>query len=75
MEVFNAAQSGKRRDPLGREHMPLPIVKAPFYAIQIQSWNLTAYAGVADGQLRVIRKDGKPIPNLYAAGELLGMGS
>ena len=75
LEVFNAAQAGERRDPFGREHMPLPIAKAPFHAIQIQSWNLTAYAGVAvDGQLRVVRKDGKPIPNLYAAGELLGMG-
>ena len=75
VEVFNAAQSGKRRDPFGREHMPLPIARAPFYAIQIQSWNLTSYAGVAvDGQLRVIREDGKPIRNLYAAGELLGMG-
>ena len=75
IEIFNAAQAGKRRDPFGREHMPLPIAKGPFYAIQIQSWNLTAYAGVAvDGQLRVIRQDGKPIRNLYAAGELLGMG-
>jgi fumarate reductase flavoprotein subunit len=75
VEVFNAAQSGKRRDPFGREHMPMPIAKGPFYAIQLQSWNLTAYAGIAvDDQLRVVRKDGRPIPNLYAAGELLGMG-
>ena len=43
--------------------------------MQIQSWNLTSYAGVAvDGQLRVIRQNGRPIHNLYAAGELLGMG-
>jgi fumarate reductase flavoprotein subunit len=26
----------------------------------------------ADGQLRVLGADGKPIPNLYAAGEVLG---
>jgi fumarate reductase flavoprotein subunit len=75
VETFNAAQAGKRRDPFGRKHMPAPIARAPFYAIRIQSWNLTSYAGVAvDEQLRVIRKDGRPIRNLYAAGELLGMG-
>jgi fumarate reductase flavoprotein subunit len=41
----------------------------------LQSWNLTSYAGLAvDDRLRVIRPDGTPVPNLYAAGELLGMG-
>jgi fumarate reductase flavoprotein subunit len=55
--------------------MPLPIAQPPFYAIQLQSWNLTDYAGIAvDGELRVIKKDGTLIGNLYAAGELLGMG-
>jgi fumarate reductase flavoprotein subunit len=55
--------------------MPLPIAQGPFYAIQLRSWNLTSYGGLAvDGKLRVVRKDGTPIRNLYAAGELLGMG-
>lgn len=71
---YNRAQASGQ-DRLGRKHMPLPITKAPFYAIRLRAWNLTAYAGLAvDGQLRVIRRDGKPIGNLYAAGELLGMG-
>lgn len=75
VSTYNAAQAGRRRDPFGRKHLPLPIATAPFHAVQIQSWNLTSYAGVAvDGQLRVIREDGRPIRNLYAAGELLGMG-
>lgn len=68
---------GQRRgvDALGRRHMPRPIARAPFYAIELQSWNLTSYAGLAvDGRLRVTRRDGTPIPGLYAAGELLGMG-
>jgi fumarate reductase flavoprotein subunit len=72
--AYNRAQASGQ-DPLGRKFMPLPIVKAPFYAIQLQSWNLTDYAGIAvDGQLRVVRKDGTAVGNLYAAGELLGMG-
>lgn len=72
--AYNRGQaSGK--DTLGRKHMPLPIAKAPFYAIQLQSWNLTSYGGLAvDGKLRVIRREGSPIRGLYAAGELLGMG-
>lgn len=72
--AYNAAQAGGT-DSLGRKYMPLPISKPPYYAIQLQSWNLTGYAGLAvDGRLNVIRQDGAPIPNLYAAGELLGMG-
>jgi fumarate reductase flavoprotein subunit len=69
---YNRGQAAGK-DALGRTHMPLPIKSAPFYAIQLQSWNLNGYAGlVVDGQLRVVRQDGRPIPNLYAAGELLG---
>ncbi len=72
--AYNRAQAGGG-DSLGRKFMPLPIAQGPFYAIQLQSWNLTSYGGLAvDGKLRVVRKDGTPIRNLYAAGELLGMG-
>jgi fumarate reductase flavoprotein subunit len=71
---YNHAQA-TGTDALGRKYMPLPIAQPPFYAIQLQSWNLTDYAGIAvDGELRVIKKDGTLIGNLYAAGELLGMG-
>jgi len=64
------------KDTHGRLHLPAPIAAAPYYAVTINSWNLLSYAGVAvDAQLRVIRRDGSPIPNLYAAGELLGMGT
>jgi fumarate reductase flavoprotein subunit len=66
----------QKRDPLGREHLPAIIGEAPYYAVEISSWNLLSYAGVAvDDRLRLIRPDGRVIPNLYAAGELLGMGS
>ncbi len=72
---YNLAQSGAKADALGRKYMPLPIAKGPFYAVELRSWALTDYAGLAvDGQLRVIRQNGRPIQNLYAAGELLGMG-
>ena len=62
-------------DLFGRVHKPLPIAKPPFYAIRVQGYSVTSTAGLAvDTKLRVIRETGDPIPNLYAAGELLGSG-
>lgn len=72
---YNLGQAAGE-DAFGREHLPLPIAKGPFYAVQTQGWFLTGFAGIAvDDQLRVIREDRNPIPNLYAAGELLGGGA
>lgn len=63
-------------DPLGRKHMPLPIVKPPYYAIVHLGHSATSSTGlVVDDQLRVLREDGGVIPNLYAAGEVLGSGA
>ena len=71
---FNAGQA-KGKDALGRKHMPLPLAKAPYYAVRLQSWMLMGFAGLAvDKNLQVIRRNGRPIANLYAAGELLGAG-
>jgi fumarate reductase flavoprotein subunit len=72
---YNDAQRvGK--DPLfGRTFMPRPIVNPPFYALRLQGYLLTTFAGLGvNSQLHVVRKDGTPIPGLYAAGELLGTG-
>jgi fumarate reductase flavoprotein subunit len=72
-EYNEAVASGD--DRLGREHLPLPIEKGPFYAIRMQGFSTSSTVGLAvDDQLRVIREDGQPIPNLYAAGEVLGAG-
>ncbi len=63
-------------DPLGREHRPLPIAEPPFYAITQLGSSATSSAGVVvDNRLRVLRGDGAPIANLYAAGEVLGSGA
>ena len=63
-------------DPLGRAHLPLPIHKPPFYAITHLGSSATSSTGVVvDKQLRVLRGDGDPVPNLYAAGEVLGAGA
>ncbi len=70
--AYNKGQASGQ-DVLGRKHMPLPIAKAPYYAIKLHSWKYMGFGGLAvDGQLRVVRQDGKPISNLYAAGEIIG---
>lgn len=64
------------RDALGRSHLPLPILQPPFHAVIHHGHSATSSAGVVvDRELRVMRGDGSPVPNLYAAGEILGSGS
>ncbi|TXS91975.1 FAD-binding protein [Parahaliea maris] len=72
---YNRGQSSGS-DRFGRKHMPLPLAKAPFYAVRLQSWQLVTFAGIAvNDKLEVIRRDGQPVPGLYAAGEVIGAGA
>lgn len=64
------------RDAFGRRHMPRPISQGPFYAITQLGHSATSSAGiVVDRELRVLRGDGSIVPNLRAAGEVLGSGA
>lgn len=72
---YNLAQE-TGGDWLGRQHMPRSISEPPFFAICHQGSTLVSFAGIAvDDQLRVVRENGASVPNLYAAGEVLGFGS
>jgi len=74
VKSYNTGQKA-RKDAFGREHMPRPISKGPFYAIIHHSHSATSSVGVVvDKELRVTRADGSVIPNLYAIGEVLGSG-
>ena len=76
VERYNAGQAGGRDPDFGREHMPLPVRKPPFYAIRMQGTQLLTFAGLdVNPRLEVLNRDGEPIPNLYAAGEVLGAGA
>jgi fumarate reductase flavoprotein subunit len=60
-------------DPFGREHRPAPIGTGPFYAVRQHLTLIVSTAGVVvDDQLRVLDANRRPIPGLYAAGEVLG---
>lgn len=73
---YNDAVRKRGGDALGREHLPRPIEKGPFYAITHLGHSATSSTGVVvDGKMRVLRGNGQPIPNLYATGEVLGSGA
>jgi predicted oxidoreductase len=56
-------------------NLPQAIVKPPFYAIQYFPLSRKSMGGVAvDLSCRVLDRRGQPIPNLYAVGELAGVG-
>jgi fumarate reductase flavoprotein subunit len=70
---YNANLKGT--DPFGRQHRPRAIAQGPFYAVRLHGASISSTVGVAvDDQLRLLDKDNKPIPGLYAAGEMLGAG-
>jgi fumarate reductase flavoprotein subunit len=76
VSAYNAARAAGAPDPMGREHRPAAVATPPYYAIRLQGYGLMTWAGLAvDERLRVIRPDGRPIPNLYGAGEVIGKGT
>jgi predicted oxidoreductase len=73
---YNEAIARGAADPFGREFRPVALTAPPFVAVRMAGWTLVSFAGIAvDGELHVIRPDGRPVPNLYAAGEALGAGA
>ncbi|MGE0801905.1 MAG: FAD-dependent oxidoreductase [Lautropia sp.] len=69
---YNAAVADGN-DPLGRRHLPAPIGRGPFHAIRHQGVTLRCWAGIEiDDSLRVVGGDGRPLPGLYAIGEIIG---
>ncbi len=59
----------------GKQFLIRRIEQGPFYAIRAQGITVLSPAGLkVDRRLRVIGRNGRAIPNLYAAGEVLGFG-
>ncbi len=74
VERFNGYVRARKDAQFGRMlDLAIELKQAPFYAVRV--WPKVHYCmgGVAiDTQARVIRADRKPIPGLYAAGEVTG---
>ena len=59
----------------GKQFLIRKIAHAPFYAIKAQGITVLSPAGLkVDRRLRVLDRRGRAIPNLHAAGEVLGFG-
>ncbi|MBM3505406.1 MAG: FAD-dependent oxidoreductase [Alphaproteobacteria bacterium] len=70
---YNDAVDRGAGDPFGRDSLPRPLTKPPYYAISAVGCGLPSPAGIAiDSSLRALANDGRPIPGLYAAGEIFG---
>lgn len=75
VEQYNRAVDAEVDRDQGKQFLIRRIEKAPFYGIKAQGITVVSPAGLAvDKQLRVLTPAGKPIKNLYAAGEILGFG-
>ncbi|GIW10767.1 MAG: flavocytochrome c [Dehalococcoidia bacterium] len=62
-------------EDFGREKMPKAIDTPPFHAVVTYGVVLGTMGGVkVNERLEVLRPDGRPVPGLYAAGEVLGKG-
>lgn len=70
---YNQAIAKDSADKFDRAYRPLPLLKAPFFAIRSQAWTLKSFAGLAvNKDLQLITEEGQALNNVYAAGEVLG---
>lgn len=70
---YNEDLVNSRTDQFGRKFRPAPIIDGPFYSLQNHAITLITFSGIdVDDKLRVRKKDGSIISNLYAVGEILG---
>ncbi|MFO0987034.1 MAG: FAD-dependent oxidoreductase [Alphaproteobacteria bacterium] len=64
-----AMARGEAHDPFGRDFAAKPALAPPYYAIRVTGALFHTQGGLAvDPRARVLRKDGSPLPNLFAGG-------
>lgn len=69
MEEVKDYAAGAKPDPLGRDFTQQPPLAAPYLAAKINGALFHTQGGlVIDTQTRVLKKDGTPLPNVFAGG-------
>jgi fumarate reductase flavoprotein subunit len=64
-----AAVRGEKKDGFGRDFTGKPQLKPPYCVAKIMGALTHTQGGLeVDTQMRVLRKDGRPLPNLFAGG-------
>jgi len=75
IQNYNASVEQKKDKEFNKFFLIRKIENPPFYGIKAMGVTVLSPAGLAvDADLRVIKQGGNAIPNLYAAGEILGFG-
>jgi len=68
---WNGFCETKHDADFGRRLMLAPILRAPFYAVELSPSMLNTQGGPRRNEkAQIVRPDGTPIPRLYSAGEL-----
>lgn len=76
VQAYNDAVAAGTDPEFGRNQLPAPITKPPFYAMQNHALTLITFTGVdVTADLAVRGQDGTVIEGLYAAGEVIGAGA
>lgn len=67
-DAFQRAARNQEKDPFGRTRFTAPL-QPPFYGVQVTGALFHTQGGLkVDKLARVLKKDGKPVPNLFAGG-------
>jgi fumarate reductase flavoprotein subunit len=67
--AYQAAAAGDAPDPFGRRDFGLAPLRGPFYSCRVVPGLFHTQGGLkVDQDGRVLRGDGKPVPNLFAGG-------
>ncbi|NRB52071.1 MAG: FAD-dependent oxidoreductase [Saprospiraceae bacterium] len=73
---FNQKVQAKVDVDFGRAYLENPVLEPPFYALEVQASVLVTFGGMkVNDRLQLLDRQGEPMPGLYAAGELLGLGA
>ncbi|HEY8417993.1 MAG TPA: FAD-dependent oxidoreductase [Limnochordales bacterium] len=69
VEAYNAAARGEREDEFGRRDFGLGPLEPPWKVCQVTAGLFHTQGGLlVDERARVLRRDGRAIPNLFAGG-------
>jgi fumarate reductase flavoprotein subunit len=69
MKEVEEVAAGKKKDPFGRDFTTKPALKAPYRVVKIMGALFHTQGGLdINKEMRVLKKDGKPFPNLFAGG-------
>lgn len=69
LEAVGRFQSGAQADTFGRDFTKKPPLAPPYYAVKVTGALFHTQGGLMiDGSARVLGGDGRPFPNLFAAG-------